>query len=67
MLSFAMVLHLVLKKKARVDVSEVLIGVIMLIYGFYLFLKDFKYMLFGVILMFASAFLLGIGLKEVIG
>ena len=45
--------------------SECIIGVTLYLYGLYLFLKDFKYMLFGVILMFVSAFLLGIGLKEI--
>ena len=38
----------------------------MLIYGFYLFFKDVKHMPFGVILMFASAFLLGIGFNEIL-
>lgn len=45
--------------------SECIIGVIALLYGLYLFLKDFKYMPFGVALMFISAFLLGIGLSGI--
>ena len=40
-----------------------IIGIILIIFGVYLFLNDFKYMLQGVILMILGASILGISLS----
>ena len=39
-----------------------IIGIVLIIFGVYLFLKDFKYMLEGVILMILGAGILGLSL-----
>lgn len=43
-----------------------IIGIILIIFGVYLFLKDFKYMLQGVILMILGASILGISLSYIV-
>ena len=39
-----------------------ILGIVLIIFGVYLFLKDFKYMLEGVILMILGAGILGLSL-----
>ena len=39
-----------------------ILSIVMIIFGVYLFLKDFKYMLEGVILMMLGASMLGLSL-----
>lgn len=43
-----------------------IIGIILIIFGVYLFLKDFKYMLQEVILMILGAGILGISLSYIV-
>lgn len=43
-----------------------IISIVLIIFGVYLFLKDFKYMLPGVILMILGADILGISLSLLI-
>lgn len=42
-----------------------IIGIVLIIFGVYLFLKDFMYMLQGVILMILGAGILGISLSHI--
>lgn len=43
-----------------------IIGIVLIIFGVYLFLKDFKYILQGVILMILGVSILGISLSYII-
>lgn len=43
-----------------------IIGIILIIFGLYLFLKDFKYMLQGLIIMMIAARILGISLSYIV-
>jgi len=43
-----------------------IIGIVLIIFGLYLFLKDFAYMLQGVILMILGAGILGISLSYIV-
>ena len=43
-----------------------IIGIVLIIFGVYLFLKDFAYMLQGVILMILGAGILGISLSYIV-
>ena len=43
-----------------------IIGIILIIFGLYLFLKDFKYMLQGFIIMMIAACILGISLSYIV-
>lgn len=47
-------------------IAAFIIGIILIIFGIYLFLKDFKYMLQGVILMILGAGILGISLSYIV-
>ena len=53
------------KAKAKCNIMEVIfiIGIVLIAFGVYLFLKDFTYMLQGVILMILGASILGISLS----
>ena len=43
-----------------------IIGIVLIIFGVYLFLKDFAYMLQGVILMMLGASILGVSLSYIV-
>lgn len=43
-----------------------IIGIILIIFGLYLFLKDFKYTLQGLIIMMIAACILGISLSYIV-
>lgn len=43
-----------------------IIGIVLIVFGVYLFLKDFTYMLQGVILMILGAGILGISLSYIV-
>ena len=43
-----------------------ILGIVLIIFGVYLFLKDFKYILEGVILMILGAGMLGLSLHYIV-
>lgn len=48
------------------NVPLFILGIVLIIFGVYLFLKDFKYMLEGVILMILGAGILGLSLHYIV-